>query len=126
LNQLQGSRPLADYRYFEDWRAFRILDPACGCGNFLYLALQALKDLEQQPASRPTLLPHVWPETMLGIEINPLAAKLARVSVWFGYIQWTLRHAYAAPSDPVLQPLDPCRWCMIEQILTQISIVTAP
>ena len=93
-------------------RAFRVLDPACGSGNFLYLSLQALKDLEHQAGIEAESLglqrefPQVGPEAMLGIEINPYAAELARVSVWIGHIQWTRRHGYAAPSNPVLQPLD--------------------
>ena len=96
----------------ERLRQFRVLDPACGSGNFLYLSLQALKDLEHQASVEAEALglqrefPQVGPETMLGIEINPYAAELARVSVWIGHIQWTRRHGYAAPSDPVLQPLD--------------------
>ncbi len=93
-------------------RTFRVLDPACGSGNFLYLSLQALKDLEHQAGIEVEALglqrefPQVGPEAMLGIEINPYAAELARVSVWIGHIQWTRRHGYAAPSNPVLQPLD--------------------
>jgi len=85
--------------------------------------LQALKDLEHQVSVEVEALglqrefPQVGPETMLGIEINPYAAELARVSVWIGHIQWTRRHGYAAPSDPVLQLLDTieCR----DAILTQ-------
>jgi type II restriction/modification system DNA methylase subunit YeeA len=50
--------------------------------------------------------PQVGPETMLGIEINEYAVELARVSVWIGHIQWTRRHGYAAPSNPVLQALE--------------------
>jgi type II restriction/modification system DNA methylase subunit YeeA len=108
-----GETPQALYRGFlERVRGFRVLDPACGSGNFLYLGLQALKDLEHQASVEAEALglqrefPQVGPETMLGIEINPYAAELARVSVWIGHIQWTRRHGYAAPSDPVLQPLD--------------------
>ncbi|HVC63761.1 MAG TPA: DNA methyltransferase [Acetobacteraceae bacterium] len=98
--------------FLERLRRFRVLDPACGSGNFLYLGLQALKDLEHQASAEAEALglqrefPQVGPETMLGIEINPYAAELARVSVWIGHIQWTRRHGYAAPSNPVLQPLD--------------------
>ncbi len=97
--------------FLERLRRFRVLDPACGSGNFLYLSLQALKDLEHQASVEAEALglqrefPQVGPETMLGIEINPYAAELARVSVWIGHIQWTQRHGYRAPSDPVLQPL---------------------
>ena len=103
----------AIYHDFLAWlRAFRVLDPACGSGNFLYVALQVLKDLEHQAGVEAEALglqrefPQVGPETMLGIEINPYAAELARVSVWIGHIQWTRRHGYAAPSNPVLQPLE--------------------
>ena len=98
--------------YLERLRSFRVLDPACGSGNFLYLSLQALKDLEHQAGVEAEALglqrefPQVGPETMLGIEINPYAAELARVSVWIGHIQWTRGHGYAAPSDPVLKPLE--------------------
>jgi hypothetical protein len=98
--------------YLERLRSFRVLDPACGSGNFLYLSLQALKDLEHQAGVEVEALglqrefPQVGPETMLGIEINPYAAELARVSVWIGHIQWTRSHGYAAPSDPVLKPLE--------------------
>jgi hypothetical protein len=69
------------------------------------LVLQALKDLEHQASVEAEALglqrefPQVGPETMLGIEINPYAAELARVSVWIGHIQWTRRHGFAAPSD---------------------------
>jgi hypothetical protein len=98
--------------YLERLRSFRVLDPACGSGNFLYLSLRALKDLEHQADVEAEALglqrefPQVGPETMLGIEINPYAAELARVSVWIGHIQWTRGHGYAAPSDPVLKPLE--------------------
>ncbi len=98
--------------FLERLRRFRVLDPACGSGNFLYLSLQALKDLEHHASVEAEALglqrefPQVGPETMLGIEINPYAAELARVSVWIGHIQWTRRHGFAAPSNPVLQPLE--------------------
>jgi type II restriction/modification system DNA methylase subunit YeeA len=98
--------------YLQRLRHFRVLDPACGSGNFLYVSLQALKDLEHRASIEAETLglqrefPQVGPETMLGIEINPYAAELARISVWIGHIQWTRSHGYAAPSDPVLKPLD--------------------
>ncbi|HUB12608.1 MAG TPA: DNA methyltransferase, partial [Acetobacteraceae bacterium] len=108
-----GETPQSLYRGFlARLRDFRVLDPACGSGNFLYLGLQALKDLEHQASIEaealglPREFPQVGPETMLGIEINPYAAELARVSVWIGHIQWMRRHGWAAPSNPVLQPLD--------------------
>ena len=91
---------------------FRVLDPACGSGNFLYLALLGLKDLEHQvilEAERlglPPILPTVGPRTVRGIELNAYAAELARVTIWIGQIQWMIRHGWGHDKDPVLQPLD--------------------
>lgn len=93
-------------------RAFRVLDPACGSGNFLYLSLLALKDLELRVGIEAEVfglepaLPLIGPESVLGIEINPYAAELARVSVWIGHIQWARRNGFPPPSDPVLRTLD--------------------
>ena len=93
-------------------RAFTVLDPACGSGNFLSLALQALKDLEHrvQLEAEALGLPRAFPETgpanVKGIEINPYAAELARVSVWIGEIQWMRRNGFAGSRDPILKPLD--------------------
>ena len=77
-----------------------MLDPACGSGNFLYLALQTMKDLEHRASIEaealglPREFPRVGPEQLLGIEINPYAAELARVSVWIGEIQWMQRNGF--------------------------------
>ena len=103
----------AAYKGFLDrLRAFRVLDPACGSGNFLYLALLALKDLEVRASVEaealglPREFPQVGPEAVCGIEINPYAAELARVSVWIGHIQWARRNGLPLPSDPVLRSLE--------------------
>ena len=91
---------------------YRVLDPACGSGNFLYLALGGLKDLEHQvnleaeALGLPRAFPMVGPENVLGIELNPYAAELARVTVWIGEIQWMLRHGFNVARDPILKPLD--------------------
>jgi type II restriction/modification system DNA methylase subunit YeeA len=94
-------------------RGFRVLDPACGSGNFLYLALLALKDIELRAGLEAEalglqreLLMGVGPEQVLGRELNPYAAELARVSVWIGHIQWAVRNGLAAPANPILRPLD--------------------
>ena len=93
-------------------RAFTVLDPACGSGNFLYLALQALKDLEHRVQFEAEALgfqrafPEVGPANVKGIEINPYAAELARVSVWIGEIQWMRRNGFSEARDPILKPLD--------------------
>lgn len=90
---------------------FRVLDPACGSGNFLYLSLLALKDLEHkanleaEALGLPRGFPTVGPECVKGIEINPYAAELARVSVWIGEIQWMRRNGFEAARNPILRPL---------------------
>ena len=43
---------------------------------------------------------------MKGLEINPYAAELARVSVWIGEIQWMRRNGFSESHDPILKPLD--------------------
>ena len=93
-------------------RAFTVLDPACGSGNFLYLALQELKDLEHRVQFEGEELglqrefPRIGPANVKGIEINPYAAELARVSVWIGEIQWMKRNGFSESVDPILKPLD--------------------
>lgn len=98
--------------FMETLANFRVLDPACGSGNFLYLALLTLKDiehranLEAEALGLPRGFPRVGPEGVLGIEINPYAAELARVSVWIGEIQWMRKNGFSANTNPVLRPLD--------------------
>lgn len=97
-------------------RTVRVLDPACGSGNFLYVALRKLKDLEYEQSSWasqefaiPMAFPQVGPEAVLGIELNAYAAELARISIWIGEIQWHLSHGFAYRREPVLRPLDGIR-----------------
>ena len=98
--------------FLERLRRFTVLDPACGSGNFLYLALQALKDLEHRVQLEAEALgfqrafPEVGPANVKGIELNPYAAELARVSVWIGEIQWMRRNGFAEARNPILKPLD--------------------
>ena len=90
---------------------FRVLDPACGSGNFLLLSLLGLKDLEHQvileaeTLGLPRAFTMVGPENVLGIELNPYAAELARVTVWIGEIQWMLSHGFNLSKNPILKPL---------------------
>lgn len=97
--------------FVERLRTFRVLDPACGSGNFLYLSLLALKDLEHLANLEAEALgcsrefPAVGPECVLGIELNPYAAELARVSVWIGEIQWMRRNGFEAAKNPILRSL---------------------
>lgn len=98
--------------FIERLANFRVLDPACGSGNFLYVALKAIKDIEHranldaEALGLPRGFPRVGPECVLGIELNPYAAELARVSVWIGEIQWMRRNGFDAAKNPILRPLD--------------------
>ncbi|MHB9101850.1 MAG: DUF559 domain-containing protein, partial [Sulfuricella sp.] len=109
LQEAQG----AFIAYLERLKHFKVLDPACGSGNFLYLALRALKDLEhkanleaEQLGLHRQVSIEVSPANVLGIELNPYAAELARVTVWIGEIQWMLKNGYPIRKSPILQPLD--------------------
>ena len=98
--------------FLERLREFTVLDPACGSGNFLYLALHALKDLEHRVQLEAEAIglqrafPAVGPANVRGIEINAYAAELARVSVWIGEIQWMRRNGFNESRDPILKPLE--------------------
>jgi type II restriction/modification system DNA methylase subunit YeeA len=98
--------------FLERLRDVRVLDPACGSGNFLIIALWALKDLEFEAIQwgslvlrRPMQLPQIGPESVLGIELNAYAAELARVTVWIGEIQWMIRHGLGWRRNPILRSL---------------------
>ena len=89
-----------------------VLDPACGSGNFLYIALRSLLDLEKQVMDYAVergwhgLTPRVNPSQMSGIELDHYAAELARTALWIGYIQWHQMNGFAYKYDPILTPLD--------------------
>lgn len=99
--------------FLQKLREIRILDPACGTGNFLYVALDLLKGLEAEVMTRLTdvagevqldVLAQIKPDQFLGIEINPRAAAIAELVIWIGYLQWYFkRFGNAEPPEPVLQ-----------------------
>jgi type II restriction/modification system DNA methylase subunit YeeA len=99
-------------RFLERLKRVQVLDPACGSGNFLYLALLALKELEHKANLDVEALglgrqfPSIGPECVKGIEINSYAAELARVTVWIGEIQWMRRNGFDVARKPILRPLD--------------------
>ncbi len=106
----QIEKALVDYQH--RLASVRILDPACGSGNFLYVAIQQLLDLEKEVVTFAArgeiglgLIPQVRPTQLHGIEINPYAAELAQVVIWIGYLQWMRDNGFVTPSDPVLEPL---------------------
>ncbi len=102
---------------------FRVLDPACGSGNFLALTLTALKDFdlvvlrEAAEMDLPLDDQRVGPQAVLGIEVNPYAAELARLTVWITELQWQLRNAFGIKRSPILGSLDGivCRDALIDR-----------
>ncbi len=93
----------------------RVLDPACGSGNFLYVTLEHLKRLEGEVLNQLDELGDtqgrlelagvsVDPHQLLGIEINPRAAEIAEMVLWIGYLQWHFRtRGHVMPPQPVLK-----------------------
>ena len=103
-------------RHFrEELAAVEVLDPACGSGNFLYVALRLLLDLEKEVIRLAASLgdslsfPLVSPEQLHGIEIDAYAYELAQVTIWIGYIQWLRENGFGIPGEPILKPLDAIR-----------------
>jgi hypothetical protein len=92
----------------------RVLDPACGSGNFLYVTLEHLKRLEGEVINQLEALGEkqaalgmegdtVSPRQLLGIELNERAAALAELVLWIGYLQWHIRtRGNKAVAEPVV------------------------
>ena len=103
------------FAFQEELAGVRVLDPACGSGNFLYVALAALKDLEKAVIAYgtanglPAMLPRVNPTQLYGLELNEYARELAQVVVWIGYLQWMTANGFQVNRDPVLEPLETIR-----------------
>lgn len=96
----------------------RILDPACGSGNFLYVTLEHLKRLEGEVIDTLQRLASEWlfeastdnaqvtvdPRQFLGLEVNPRAAAIAELVLWIGYLQWHFRtRGQVNPPEPVIK-----------------------
>lgn len=100
--------------FADELREIRVLDPACGSGNFLYVALKELLGLWKLvsnlagelrlPLMMATSAPS--PEQLYGIEVNEYAHELAQSTIWIGYIQWLRENGYGLPVEPILKELD--------------------
>lgn len=102
-------------RFLDRLRAVKILDPACGSGNFLYLALRGMKDLEGEVIGFAAhhhlgpFIPYVSPLQLYGIELDPYAHELAQIVVWIGHLQWGYQNAFANPDTPILKAFENIR-----------------
>ena len=92
----------------------RVLDPACGTGNFLYVSLELMKRLEGEVLDALADLGDktsrlamegvtVSPRQFYGLEINPRAVAIADLVLWIGFLKWQLRTVSAqSVGEPVL------------------------
>ncbi len=97
--------------FLKKLRAIIVMDPACGSGNFLYVSLQMLLDLEKEVITFAAQLgfqfqPEVGVHQLRAIEINPYAYELAQVTVQIGCLQWLRENGFALDRSPVLQVLE--------------------
>ena len=97
--------------------AVRVLDPACGTGNFLHVAQELMKKLEGEVLEAAAELGSaerlggigetlVGPHQFLGMELNERAVAIADLVLWIGHLQWHFRTRDFAPREPILQALD--------------------
>lgn len=123
-SRLENQRDKLANKFLEKLRQTIVLDPACGSGNFLYVALRLMKDFEiylinelQNYGVQPSL-PYISPKNLRGIEKNAYAAELAKLTAWIGDIQWMLSNGFGVNKNPVLQPLENiiCGDALIETI----------
>jgi hypothetical protein len=100
----------AIYQFTYELSGTKVLDPACGSGNFLYVSLRQLLDLEKEVYAyaiaiglEPPAL-SVRPAQFLGIETNAFAAELARVVLSIGYVQWLYTNGFYQRDQAILMP----------------------
>jgi hypothetical protein len=116
-NRIDRTKTVADVqRVLEELCAFRVLDPACGCGNFLYVAYRELRCLEHELKERlvrvahqtgmqtpdPLGLPYYRLGNLRGIDIEPTAVLIARLTLWMGQRQMIDRFGPAEPALPLV------------------------
>jgi hypothetical protein len=99
---------------FHAWlRSLRILDPACGSGNFLYVTMHSLKRVEVevfrllaeiQGDQISTRMDEIDPGQFYGIEVKAWAREIAELTLWIGFHQfWRQQHGDVQPLEPLLR-----------------------
>ena len=138
--QLVGGGQIAEARdavgeFHRQLCTLRVLDPACGTGNFLYVALDTFKRLESEVLAlldelgdtQAAFGARVTPAQFLGIEVKPWAREIADLVLWLGFLSWNARiSGKAAAREPVLESYGniECRdavlaWDRIEPVLDE-------
>lgn len=107
------SRPIR--AFLDELSRVTILDPACGSGNFLYVSLALLMDLQKEVITFAAdcrlsgMLPVVTPQQLFGLEVNAYARELAQVVIWIGYLQWMRANGMPYTDSPILKPMETIR-----------------
>ena len=100
-------------KFLDRLSTITVLDPACGSGNFLYMTMQRLMDLEFSVRSTIRLLEpgkavatRITPKQFYGFEVNSYAHEIAGMVLWIGYLQWLRSHDETISQEPILQKLE--------------------
>jgi len=93
IERIDAAKRINDYeRILLSMANFRVLDPACGSGNFLYVAYREMRRLEAEVKRRliertrggeraQEALSYVTPDHFLGLDNNPFAVEVAKVTM---------------------------------------------
>lgn len=93
--RIENARRLQDLSdLLNDLEEFRVLDPACGCGNFLYVAYRSLKDIEMQIIEKIAAnftarsvkplkfgISRISTKQFHGIDVLPIAVEVAKMTM---------------------------------------------
>lgn len=108
LEGLEAPERLERLRSFHDRLAnIIVLDPACGTGNFLYVAMEALLGIENKVIQAiedvgGEVRSRIGPAQFHGLEKNPRAAKIAELVLWIGWLRWRMRNGAGEIEEPIL------------------------
>ena len=106
------NRPITDF--LGKLHRLKVLDPACGSGNFLYVAMQQLKELEKEVVAFAQSVGApgfqlIGPRQFYGLEVSVFAYELTSIVVWIGYLQWNHLNGLSNRQTPILERLNTIR-----------------
>jgi len=111
----QAQTPAQAIQVLTELCELQVLDPACGCGNFLYVAYRELRHLEQLVKAKidqlcksagvasPADLPSYPISNLHGIELDEFAVMITRVTLWMGHKLVTDTYGLVEPVLPLVE-----------------------